>query len=82
MYLHLIFRNKVKTKEERMCRIRKKVEALKKKSGVVKKKDIIAKNSRNLTKAIKLLAPKRGEFKVDAWENGEGNIAYICLTIL
>jgi len=64
-------RNRVKSREERKCAIRKLIEETKKKSGIIKKKDIIAKQSRALTKSIKENVLKRGEFVNDLWEDNK-----------
>uniref|UniRef100_A0A1B6HNM7 Ribosome biogenesis protein NOP53 n=1 Tax=Homalodisca liturata TaxID=320908 RepID=A0A1B6HNM7_9HEMI len=66
-------RNRVRTKEERKSAIRKLIEETKRKNGIVKKKDLISKQSRQITKALKQNVPKRGEFKEDIWENDEKN---------
>uniref|UniRef100_A0A1B6G0P8 Ribosome biogenesis protein NOP53 n=1 Tax=Cuerna arida TaxID=1464854 RepID=A0A1B6G0P8_9HEMI len=55
-------RNRVRTKEERKSSIRKLIDDTKRKNGIVKKKDLISKQSRQITKALKQNVPKRGEF--------------------
>ncbi|XP_054282422.1 ribosome biogenesis protein NOP53-like [Macrosteles quadrilineatus] len=66
-------RNRVRTQEERKCTIRKSIEETKKKNGFVKKKDVIAKQSRKITEAIKKNVPKRGEFKKNIWKDDDKN---------
>uniref|UniRef100_A0A1B6KJC7 Ribosome biogenesis protein NOP53 n=1 Tax=Graphocephala atropunctata TaxID=36148 RepID=A0A1B6KJC7_9HEMI len=66
-------RNRVRTREERKSSIRKLVEETKRKNGIVKKKDLIAKQSREVNKALKKNLPKRGNFNADIWGVQEKN---------
>lgn len=63
-----VYRNRVRTPEERKHPLVKKIEADRKERGILKKKEIIAYRNRALAKAKKNNKPKKGEFSADLWE--------------
>jgi hypothetical protein len=63
-----VYRNRVRTPEERKHPLRKKIEADRKEQGILNRKQITANRNRTLAKAEKYNRPKKGEFNVDLWE--------------
>ncbi|CAH1407581.1 unnamed protein product [Nezara viridula] len=65
-------RNRVRTKEERKCRIRKSIEKAKADKGIIPLKVIQAQKDRDLTIRKKRLQPKGLVFKKDIWNEDPG----------
>jgi hypothetical protein len=63
-----VYRNRVRTPEERKHPLAKKIEADRKERGILKKKEIIAHRNRALARARKSNKPKKGEYNADLWE--------------
>ena len=63
-----IYRNRVRTPEERKHSVVKKIEAKRKEQGILKHKEIVAQKNRRIAKEKKLQKPKIGEFQCDLWE--------------
>ena len=74
-----IYRNRVKTSEERKHAVVKKIEAKRKEQGILKLKEVVAHKNRLIARKKKLNKPTIGEFKIDLWEGNYCCTKYIIL---